>query len=141
MLLEKRILRLKIPLADLPEHPAHRLVNQIVLMAQKELRKLERLCEVPLPDEVEGGHHRDALPPEVPRMGQLPQDTSVLVVDVSSQHFVRGSIHQIPVVHIVRIGQIELHYLPALPFLPGLFKLQHQHGQGREAAFMHGILK
>lgn len=70
MCLQEGLFRLLVPFPYLPKHPPHRLVDQILFVAQKHFGYLQRLREPILPDETEGGDDGDAAFLEIPGAGE-----------------------------------------------------------------------
>jgi len=66
---QERLLNGSIALPDLAQHPAHRLVNEIVAVGEQQRGDAKRRGELTLLDPVERREHRDAPLPEIGRPG------------------------------------------------------------------------
>ena len=122
-----------IPLADLPQHPAHGLVDQIMFIAQQAPRDAQRIAELVLPDVMQGGRHRNASLPETGRAAQRVEQLARSPRQVRSQDQVRGTVDEVPVVHPLQVVQVQLGDARALAYiaLPEIVHENHQCQQSR----------
>ena len=119
MALEERRRAAGVPLAGLPEHPPHGLVDEILVVGDQALRDPERVVDLPPPDE--GVRAQDRGAPFHRSIGrrELVEDVPRLVVEVLADHPDRRSVDEVPRVDQVVPAQVELEEL-ASSILRGL---------------------
>ncbi len=106
--LEEALFRGAIPLAHLPQHPADRLVNQIVIVVQQDAGHRQGVAEVPVSDERVRGHDRDAPVPEQRRPCQAPQRRPRTPQQMAPHDLRRRQVHQVPVVDPARVAEVQV---------------------------------
>src|SRR6056297_1502659 len=106
---QKLLLRLTVAVAHLPQHPADSLVDKVVGVVQQQIGDVEGVLELAGPDKGKGGHNSNALVPEVLRPGQLIEERALLRLGQhpGPQDIVGAGIHQVPVVYVVHLLEVQ----------------------------------
>ena len=102
------------PLAHLPQHPSCSFLNQIVAVSDITLGNLHGRAGHTNPQKPPGGHNSDTLFPQVIRCRQTVQHIIFMRIRKMCPYDVWSwQIHQIPVVGIAGMTQIEIHNFQA----------------------------
>ena len=128
--------RRAVTLPRLPQHPAHRLVNQIVLVMEKDVGDSERVAQLTSPDEILRRDNGNATLPQVRRPGQSPKRRATPILQIAANDRGSGRVHQIPVVDELRVIEIEAINPPALGVV-GVLEGVHQQEQREQALFVN----
>jgi len=75
-----------IPLPDLTQHLAYSLVDQIFTIIQHNPGNIQCVCEIILPDEMEGGHDGNSPLPEIGGAGQVVKRFSVSLKQIGANY-------------------------------------------------------
>jgi len=95
------------PLADLAQHPADGLVNEVVLVVQEALRQPKGRPRIALLDVPEGREHRDPPVPHRGRGGELVKELGALGRALGKQ-VLGGGVDQVPVVHPLAPREVQV---------------------------------
>lgn len=105
---EKRLQDDAVTLADLAQHPATCLVNELLGVTKQHAADGEGIVKLALPDEMERGHDGDAPFPDVCRAGEAVQRGAVKAGEVSAGNVWRREVDQVPVVDSRGVRTVEL---------------------------------
>ena len=83
---EKTLQGGSITITNLPEHPSHGFVYEVVRMVYQHLRNTEGVPGLPLPNGVQGCYHRDPLLPEGGGGGKTIEESVLPGVDVGPEN-------------------------------------------------------
>jgi hypothetical protein len=129
VMIEKMLESLLISLADFPQHPPGRLVQQIVRIREQEPRDTERWLIYVLSYPRMGRHHGDPSFPPPSRARKAVKNGKLTDVDQpGAENFRCGNIHKIPVVNPLRVSEVESRDLRAF----GLIRLFERPRQNEE---------
>jgi len=93
---KERLLDAAVPLADFAQHPADRLVDQVVRVAQQRAGDGERVVVRAGLDVRKGREDGDAPIPDAGRSRQLSQDPTIPAAEVGADDVLGRQIDQIP---------------------------------------------
>ena len=108
MLAQKRLQHRHIPLPDLPQHPACRLVDQVLLVPEQPLADPERVGEVAMTDEPVGRQDADSPLPEARGLRQPVERLAAPVLQVAADDLGGREVHQVPIVDVPGVGAVEV---------------------------------
>ena len=117
---EKVLFDATIPVTDLPQHPADRLVNQVVIIVEQYVGDRQCVREVVAPDVMIGGHHRNAPRPEMLRRRHSVKSLSAPGFQPGAHDQMRGAVDKVPIVHVTEMPHIDVKYSSLLFGIPSL---------------------
>jgi hypothetical protein len=132
---EKAAQHALVALSDLPQQPAARLVDQVVAVGEEVLAAAQRLGELAVADQREGGQDGDATVPDGRRIEQRVEQATRIVTHPVGQHDRRREIDQVPVVDPLAALEVEGGYPLALGVVPAL-EPKREHDQRRQPMLM-----
>ena len=91
-----------------------------MLVMQQAARNAQRIGELSLPDVMKGAQHGDTSFPQIRRTAEFVEQCALAAGQVWSQDQMRGTIHEVPVVHPLQVGQVQLRDSRLLPLIAAL---------------------
>jgi len=101
-------LRSTVTITNLAQHPAHGLVNKVFIVFKQQSGNLQRRGEFLLPDIVKSTHDGNTSLPQTLRTCQGFQYSLVMPHQPRTQNQMRGTIRQVPAIHLSRMLEIKL---------------------------------
>ena len=123
--------------ASFSQHPTGGFVDQVFGITEQSFAKGERIVEIVVPNEVLGGHDRDAAIPERRGFGQLREWGSGAVDQISPDDVGGGAIDEVPVVDGMFVLQVKLVHGAAM-FRSAFGDLQNEDHERDVAMLMDG---
>lgn len=105
---QKLFLDRPVAFANLAQHPARRLVNQVFPVSQQMADHRHRRPELASSDEIKRRHDRHPPFPNRFRPAQPSQGRAASIPQISPENVFRRTIHQIPIVDVPAVPQIQL---------------------------------
>jgi hypothetical protein len=129
-----------IALADFTQHPANRLVDQIVFVSEQQLGNRERVVVLALLDVVQRREDRDAPLPYGTRLREFVQQRAISLIQMRADNRIGRCVDEIPVVDVLRVSEVQL--VDGVPRrLSTPFVLPHENQQGEQPFFVPSRLQ
>ena len=128
--------------ASLTEQPAIGFVHEVVRVGEVAEGQLEGQIRVPLPQPVHGGDDGNAFVPYPLGVRKAAEEVGVVRVErLAAEDLIRRQVHQIPVVDVRAMTEVEVGRGRAYRPRPGPLISLHKHQQTAEAHLVKVALK